>query len=254
MEEWLLTVERSLAEASHLDARLDVMQQACRQFGFTGINYDYSPVSRGRDGKIVTPVLLKLRGIPDSMFELWCNKGYYQIDPVVLLSNTRTVPFTWSYQEKSESAISPVLNPRSKPVASYLHDTRLTVGVTVPMRLSGGELATFTAIRFDPDKDYLNQIRALIGEIGLLAHMFHNIASPMLGDHAGQYVCLTARERECLQLSAQGLTVKQIAYRLDRAIGTVTLHLSTATRKLRARNRAQAIARAVHLRLIEGNC
>jgi LuxR family transcriptional regulator, quorum-sensing system regulator SdiA len=256
MEDWLLSVERCLNDSPNLDARLDVIQEACLKFGFTGINYDYSPVSRGPDGRVLTPVLLKLRGIPDSMFDLWCNKGYYQIDPVVQVSNSRGVPFAWSYLEKCESAISRIMNPRSKPVVSYLHDTRLTVGVTVPMRLSRGELATFTGIRFDPGRDYFGHIQSQIGEIGLLAYMFHNIVAPGLEgpDHVGQHVCLTARERQCLQLCAQGLTAKQIAYRLDRAIGTVTLHLNTAARKLSARNRAQAVARAVHLRLIEGNC
>jgi LuxR family transcriptional regulator len=236
MEEWLLDVERSLEEAPDLDSRLDVMQRACDQFGFTGINYDYSPVPRSSDGSVITPVLLKLRGIPGSMYDLWCHKGYYQIDPVVLVSNSRAVPFSWSYLEKSESVIAPMINPRHKPVVSYLHDTRLTVGVT--------------------DADYVGFVRNLIGEIGLLAHMFHNIAASFLdgGQRPEQYVRLTARERQCLQFCAQGLTAKQIAFRLDRAIGTVTLHLNTATRKLGARNRAQAVARAVHLGLVQGNC
>ena len=113
MEEWLLDVERSLEEAPDLDSRLDVMQRACYQFGFTGINYDYSPVPRSSDGSVITPVLLKLRGIPGSMYDLWCHKGYYQIDPVVLVSNSRAVPFSWSYLEKSESVIAPMMHDRA---------------------------------------------------------------------------------------------------------------------------------------------
>lgn len=253
MEQWLLTVERSLDEAPDLDARLDVMQAACARFGFTGINYDYYPVGRAPDGRIVTPALLKLRGIPASMHELWCNSGYYQIDPVVLVANGRATPFAWSYAQKSRSVIGDILGPLHKPVVNYLHDTRLTVGATVPIRLSGGRLATFTGIRLDPDKGYIEDIRRLLGEFGLLAHMFHSVVAPQIegGGGSAQYVRLTARERECLQLSAQGLSAKQIAYRLDRSLGTVALHLSTASRKLRARNRAQAVARAVQLGLVD---
>jgi LuxR family transcriptional regulator len=57
-----------------------------------------------------------------------------------------------------------------------------------------------------------------------------------------------------LKLCAQGLTAKQIAFRLDRSPATVMLHLKSATRKLGARNRVQAVARAAHYRLLDGAC
>ena len=69
-----------------------------------------------------------------------------------------------------------------------------------------------------------------------------------------RHVRLSPRERECLKLCAQGLTAKQIAYRLDRSPATVMLHLKSATRKLGARNRVQAVARAAHYRLLDGAC
>ena len=47
-------------------------------------------------------------------------------------------------------------------------------------------------------------------------------------------------------LSAQGLSSKQIAWKLKRSESTVVLHLQSAARKLGGRNRAQAIARAAH--------
>jgi LuxR family transcriptional regulator len=69
-----------------------------------------------------------------------------------------------------------------------------------------------------------------------------------------QYVKLTARERECLRLTAQGMTAKQIAHKLGRAVGTINLHLNLAIRKLGAKNRTQAVARAAHYRLLDGAC
>jgi LuxR family transcriptional regulator len=67
-------------------------------------------------------------------------------------------------------------------------------------------------------------------------------------------VRLSPRERECLKLCAKGMTAKQIAYKLDRSPATVMLHLKSATRKLGARNRVQAVARAAHYRLLDGAC
>jgi LuxR family transcriptional regulator len=62
---------------------------------------------------------------------------------------------------------------------------------------------------------------------------------------------LTERERECLRYSAQGLSAKEIARIIDRAVPTVVLHLNSAAKKLGARNRTQAVVRASHYRLLE---
>ncbi|NMC26232.1 MAG: response regulator transcription factor, partial [Serratia sp.] len=54
-----------------------------------------------------------------------------------------------------------------------------------------------------------------------------------------------------LAWAAQGLTAKEIARKLCRSVATVTLHLNTATRKLGASNRVQAVVRAMHYRLLD---
>ena len=84
--------------------------------------------------------------------------------------------------------------------------------------------------------------------------MFHNFAMPKLRPATGcpTPVRLTRREVECLKLSAQGYSAKQIAARLGRSIGTATLHLQNATRKLGARNRTHAVSLAVQNQLIDG--
>ena len=56
---------------------------------------------------------------------------------------------------------------------------------------------------------------------------------------------LTPREREVLQLVAQGLTNREIAKVLRTATGTVNTHLHHIIRKLGVSNRTQAAARAI---------
>jgi LuxR family transcriptional regulator len=132
----------------------------------------------------------------------------------------------------------------------------MTCGVTVPIHLSGGDLATFTGIRIDPEGDFGEGVRHHLAAITLIGHIFHSAVYPDFDPRIKtcQHVRLTARERECLRLTAQGLTAKQIAHQLGRAIGTINLHLTLAIRKLGARNRVQAIARAAHYRLLDGAC
>ena len=54
------------------------------------------------------------------------------------------------------------------------------------------------------------------------------------------------------QMRVEGRTTKEIAGQLSRSAATVTLHLENAARKLGARNRAQAVARAAHYHVLEG--
>jgi two-component system response regulator DesR len=62
---------------------------------------------------------------------------------------------------------------------------------------------------------------------------------------------LTEREREVLDLIAAGSTNREIAERLFLSPHTVKEHTSVLYRKLRARNRAEAVQRAQRIGLIE---
>lgn len=62
---------------------------------------------------------------------------------------------------------------------------------------------------------------------------------------------LTARERECLQLSSQGLTEKRIALSIDISPNTVRVHIENAKRRLGAANKSHAIVLAVIHREID---
>ncbi len=61
---------------------------------------------------------------------------------------------------------------------------------------------------------------------------------------------VTPRERECLQLASNGLTSEAIARRLALSKHTVDHHLVSATVKLKAANRAHAIAESLRLGIV----
>ena len=62
---------------------------------------------------------------------------------------------------------------------------------------------------------------------------------------------LSARERECLSWASLGFSSKQISDRLKLSEATVNEYLSSAATKLGATNRAQAVARAVMLEMVD---
>lgn len=221
--------------------------------GFTSLVYDYSPVPFTHDGRLITPTLMRTERLPDSFVEFWIQDGYYQLDLVQLVATETATPFVWSHLDDRSHIEGRDWSAQQQPVVRYLRDTRLTCGVTVPIHMPAGELATFTAIAVDPERGFARDAERALWTVGGLAQRFHAAVLP--GFDAATRTCrhirLTRRERECLQLCAAGLTAKQIAQALGRSVPTVNLHLESATRRLGARNRAQAIARASHYRLVD---
>jgi LuxR family transcriptional regulator len=254
MLEILETVEGGLAGAKTLDGKVDCALSLISELDFTSLVYDYSPVATSHEGELLTPSHLSLRNVPDDMRDLWCNRGYYQRDPVQHMALRSTTPFVWSYRRNSDqAALAGYLSDEHQPVADFLHDADLTCGVTVPIHRTRGDMATFTAIRRGARGDFVRDARHHLAIFGFVGQLFHEHAYPMLSEteRRAATVRLTPRERECLLYSAEGLTAKEIAYRLSRSVPTVILHINSAIKKLGARNRLHAVTLASHYRLLE---
>jgi LuxR family transcriptional regulator, quorum-sensing system regulator SdiA len=260
MSRWLEGLEDRLSSVAGLGPRLDAMIMALQDLGFTSLGYDYTPVPMTPEGDLIPPSLLEIRNIDSEMPELWTKGGFCQIDPMQELAVKANAPFMWSCnridEPPEENALVGVVTDRHQPVIHYLKDTRMTIGVTVPMRLAQGGLATFNAVCVDPEPGFEKDARHHMVELAFAGYAFHNAALESYDPDAlpCRHVRLSPRERECLQLCATGMTAKQIAFKLDRSPATVMLHLKSATRKLGARNRVQAVARAAHYRLLDGAC
>lgn len=242
-----------LQSATTLDQQMDCALLLASNLGFDAVAYDYSPVPVSHDGALITPSLLSLRNTPKDWHKLWCSQGYYQIDPVQHLAVTSVSPFVWSYQPKADTVLQPFITELHKPVVRYLQDSHMTCGVTVPIHMPGGGFATLTGLCSDSSEITLEHARQNLADFSLLAHAFQEVAYPLFDQktRACSAIKLTRRERECLSLSAEGLTAREIAEQLNRSAATVTLHLNSAMQKLGARNRVQAVVRAVHYRLLD---
>lgn len=239
--------------ATTLDQQMDCTLMLAADLGFDAVVYDYSPVPVSHDGALITPSLLKLRNTPEDWHALWCRKGYYQIDPVQHLAVASVSPFVWSYQPKADTVLQTVIKDCHTPVVRYLRDSHMTCGVTVPIHMPKGGFATLTGLRSGSADAALKDARETLADFGLIAHALQEVAYPLFDKdmRSCPSIKLTRRERECLSWAAEGLTAREIADQLCRSIATVTLHLNSAMQKLGAKNRVQAVVRAVHYRLLD---
>ncbi|MET3927216.1 LuxR family transcriptional regulator [Devosia sp. 2618] len=232
------------SESDDFEASLDRAMGEVGRFGIDALIYDYAPVPFTPSGDIITPSVFGARNMPEDMAALWCAQGLYQRDPVQRMALGSVQPVYWSYHFEEHSALT---DAAQGAVADYLRDCKLARGITVPVHLPGRGSATVSGIwRQRPSEQALRN--SMLAEFMLFAHGLHDrlIRKVDAELQSTTAVRLTPRERECIQLCADGLSDKQVAHALDRSISTVVMHLQSAMRKLGARNRAQAIARAAH--------
>jgi LuxR family transcriptional activator of bioluminescence operon len=125
-------------------------------------------------------------------------------------------------------------------------------GVCVPL---GDEAGTRVIIALNSAILEVDEPRRLaitrnLGDIVLFAHYFHELfmkSVVRLGIQSrftGRP--LSPRERECLILSARGLTTEDIGYKLGICTRTVQFHFDSIRSKLAVANRQEAVARAIH--------
>jgi LuxR family transcriptional regulator len=247
----LALLNADLQRLQTLEACLARVQGAAHGLGFSALLYDYSPVPLGLDGTLISPSVFVQRDAPPDMQRIWCENGYYQRDPVQQRACLRAAPILWSYSGQARAPRSEYMGDLNPPITRYLCEHGMGTGLTVPLHLPGGAMATFTGV-VGAGHDLATAAHGQ-GAFMLLAHAYQARAQELFDTRQRRctQVALTQRERQCLQHSARGLTAKAIAGVLNRSVATVNLHLNSAARKLGARNRVDAVVRGLHYRLLD---
>ena len=104
-------------------------------------------------------------------------------------------------------------------------------------------------------EDVVDAVRLAAGSDGglspeLAGHMLAEVQRKQGGDGEGREPLISAREEEVLQLVADGLSLPDVAARLFISVKTVKNHLASIYQKLDARDRTQAVLRAVRMGIV----
>lgn len=228
----------AVAAATDVAAAGSACRQISESLGFEHFLYGLRiAVSLSR------PCQFVLSGYPKSWRSYYDEQGYMMIDPVLVRAASSVVPFGWDEIERDKPQIQRLFADAAR--------FGLPHGLSVPVHCVNGEFGVMSLARAQPLPEGSARIKLLQRAHWLTTIVQERMRQLILEGETSREPRLTARERDCLRLAAQGLTATAIGERMNIAESTVVFHLNSAERKLGVRTRNHAIARAIAVGAIE---
>ncbi|KXV68521.1 hypothetical protein AD951_11085 [Acetobacter malorum] len=174
--------------------------------------------------------------------ELYLSKGFLKDDPTVNRLFESALPFEWS---KIVSR-----TPREQLVMDLSREYGVgESGLTIPLRGLRGELGILTITGQNSFAPPLKSCYArTFSQVGLYLHEWHARKAGLRSEQ--DIPRLSAREKDCLTLCAEGLMGQRISEKLGISEAAIRLYLSSARTKLRSQTTCGAVAKAIRLGII----
>lgn len=182
-----------------------------------------------------------LDGGPDGWADLYRERNFREIDPRYREAAHSALPHVWDQTTHSGLPSAEELFEASASHGGG-HGVHLaTSWVASPyidyFIVAGSERILTSARRA--------AIAKVLPDLWAIACYGRKLVSNRQRQPARRFPRLTPRELECLSLAAQGMTARAMAAELGLSAYTTTSHLTRIIHKLRAKNRSEAIARAI---------
>jgi DNA-binding CsgD family transcriptional regulator len=179
---------------------------------------------------------------PDTWHKFYVDAEVIRRDPIVNALKHRHGPFTWSELRRDGK-----LPAAGTKVLQVIAEHGWTEGLVVPMPRGDQRFGLVSMLcqrrAFDADEK---------SALAMLSYCFHERLRNLAPKHgfAAPPAGLTKREIDALRLIARGATDRDVARKLGISPSTAHEHFEKAKRKLKASNRAEAIAIAVSLAIV----
>ncbi|WP_111656062.1 LuxR family transcriptional regulator [Isoalcanivorax indicus] len=241
MERMLERLSEALPECADADAVWALSTRVFAALGFDRVLYLDSQVSHAEPSAVTV-----LSGFSFAWVTHYQDSGYALDDPFPRYCATTYAPQRTGVDHLAQHQY---LEVRERRIIEESAEDGFRSGVSCTTRLMGP--AGFSAWNLGstlPGSEVDKLLLRYGDALRLLAFCVHDrlCQFPVVGAPS-----LSGRERQCLERLCAGQRVKQIAWALSLAEVTVELHIANARRKLGARTREEALARALRWRLIE---
>lgn len=226
-----------ISERSDVDTMLEQLRHVVGRFGFESFLLTGVPdPGRRIDGYIM------LSGWNESWLERYVSEDYVQVDPIARRLQDASDPFVWS-----EVTAGLDLMPSGRRVMEEAADIGMVDGLCVPLYDLDGRRSVLSMAGRSIDLSPAD--RGVLHLVGMYAQ---NRIREMVEARSitPTRPPLSPRERECLQWTAAGKTSWEIATILCLSQSTTDGYIASATRKLGAANRTQAVAEGIRRGLI----
>ncbi|MBD3785912.1 MAG: autoinducer binding domain-containing protein [Sphingomonadales bacterium] len=213
----------------------DFLRQVCERLeldhaAYAGIN----PVSQTIHGFVTYPEAWKKH---------YAEKGFDRIDPTLEFAARSIAPVDWQRL---------ATHPNFERVFSDAEDFGIgRMGMTIPVRGPYGDIGMLSvSARVGPERWKLQSEKVAADLQSVAVHLHDTVMRSDDLSRVLRHPQLSKRELEILQWTAAGKTQHDIGEILSISHRTVEVHLKSSREKLYALTTAQAVARAIALRLI----
>jgi len=169
-------------------------------------------------------------------------RDYVKIDPIVKEGFARQLPFDWSEVEVSPAAYELMVDAIQHGVGP--------AGYSIPVTDRHGRRALFSINSAVAGDDWNRVVQEHRENWAELANLIHRKAIYELHGENDPLPQLGRRELECLTWTARGKEAKEIARLLDLSEHTTKAYLKSARHKLVCSTIAEAVTKAIKLRMI----
>lgn len=182
---------------------------------------------------------LLVSSFPDPYLQTYFSSGALLLDPIIPLALSTDRPVTDGEAWRDKKTGKGLRDLRNLMLHYGIHE-RTVVPISRSGRTYGAIVVTSKQALTESEQDYLQ----------FVAEPLHAISSEPFADEVKEKLRLTRGELQCLTLASQGKTSETIAQQATFSFETVNTYLKSATKKLGASNRTEAIAEALRRKLI----
>lgn len=229
------------------DGLFELLKTIAAGYGFSTVSYVATRPKMVLDGGLIE----FLSSAPERFLGTYMDEKFLALDPVIYRAAATSTPFFWSECREFDAFWKPRSGPKTDAVRvmEAAWEFGYPEGFVVPTHtiIAGQVIGGFVTF-FWPDKNQPPMLTpAGMLTLRIAATTIHERYVRLCGVNDGvqEPTDLTDWERDCLCWAARGKSSAETAEILNLSTRTVEHHIASATRKLNAANKMQAVVIAL---------